>query len=88
MNTRELIKKELIGTPITVIDSTNENLIGTNGTIINETKNTLTLDNGKTIIKNQTTLKITMDNETFIINGKNLIGTPEDRLKKVKHFEE
>jgi ribonuclease P protein subunit POP4 len=73
-------KGELIGSHIEVVSSKNPTLIGIKGKVIDETKNTLTIKNKKIkkILKSHVTLKI---NNT-IIQGKSLIGRPEDRLKK------
>jgi len=70
-------KEELIGSEAEVISSKNPTLVGTKGKIIDETRNTITIKNKK-ILKSHVTLKI--KNQT--IEGKNLVGRPEDRLKK------
>lgn len=72
-----LKKAELIGLTAEIVESTNKSLIGIKGKIIDETKNTLTIGEKK-VPKSQVMLKI---NEK-IINGKSLVGKPEDRLKK------
>ena len=82
MNIKDIIKYELIGCSVEIIDSENKSLIGIKGKIIDETKNMLTLDNQKKIIKDQSILKIEINKKKYQINGKLLVGRPEDRLKK------
>ena len=82
MNIKEVVKYELIGSNLEVIDSKNKSLIGIKGKIIDETKNMLVLDNEKKLIKSQSTFKIKFKNKIIKIKGKLLVGRPEDRLKK------
>lgn len=69
-------KHELIGSEAEIIGSKNSTLIGIKGKIIDETKNTITIQNKK-ILKSHITLKI----KNQVIQGKDLVGKPEDRLK-------
>ncbi len=71
-------KKELIGSNIEVVSSSNKTLVGLKGKIVEETKNTITLDNGKKLLKSHIKIKIGND----IIEGKNIKKRPEDRIKK------
>jgi RNase P/RNase MRP subunit p29 len=71
------MKEELIGKKVTIIF--NQKLH--KGTIINETKNMIYLKNiknTKKFIKN--TIKITYDDK--IIDGKEIIKRPQDRIKR------
>ncbi len=74
-----------MGKIIKVIHSPNKHLIGVEGTVIDETRNTFELDNGKKIIKKNSVLIMNNGKQTITLEGKQLVGKPEDRLKKVKH---
>ena len=87
MKTKEISKMELIGIPVRVVAASNLNLVGIAGTVTDETRNTLELDNRKKILKQNVTLSIQLGHETFHLPGKQLLGKPEDRLKKVKHID-
>jgi len=86
----DVIKQELIGKTITVIDAKNPTINGIKGKVVNETKNTLTIKTEKkekTIPKNQIIIQI--NNQK--IYGKMLSFKPEDRIKitqkKIKTLE-
>jgi len=76
---------ELIGTFVEVVGSRNSNLIGVSGRIEDETFNLLELNNGKKIVKENAILRINLDNNNFIVDGKLLVGRPEDRIKRRKN---
>lgn len=83
----DVLRAELIGKTITVVESTNAKNKGMNGKIIDETKNMITLQtkNGtKKLIKNTITIQMKYNNKTYQINGKLLINRAEDRIKKVR----
>lgn len=82
MGLLDIVKYELIGSTIEVIDSKNKSLIGIKGKIIDETKNMFILENGKKLIKSQSTFKLWFNNKKYKIKGEILVGRPEDRLKK------
>jgi len=82
MHTKEVLKAELIGCKLEVINSKNPSLIGMAGMIIDETKNMFTLDNKKKLIKSQSVFKIGIKGKTYEIDGKILQTRPEDRIKK------
>ena len=76
---------EFIGLYAEIINSSNKSLIGLKGKITDETKNTFTFEiNGKEkkIMKNQVMLKISLNGKFIEIDGKDLVGRPEDRIKK------
>jgi len=80
-NKKKTERTAIIGKLIRVEDAANKTIIGINGKIIDETKNTITIQTTKgikKIIKDQTTIMI--DNRK--INGKNLIGRAEARIKQ------
>lgn len=74
--------EELIGYTTTVSKSKNKNNIGISGEIIDETRNTLTVETKekerKRLIKDQNTF--TIKNQE--IDGSDLQGRPEERIKK------
>lgn len=82
MNINEVIKYEFIGENIKVVDAKNKDLIGVQGKVINETKNMFVLENEKKLIKDQCVFDISIGEKVFRIDGKLLVGRPEDRIKK------
>ena len=90
MDIKELIKGELIGKKIIVLDSKNSKKL--EGMIIDETKNLFVIeDDGerKKIIKGANVFGFyeSQSNTNFVkVKGSLLIGRPEDRIKsKVKN---
>ena len=84
MSIKKIERHELIGSNIKIIGSKNPSLIGFRGKIIDETENMLIVQ-GKTqkkIIKNQVKMVIKFNNKEIIIEGKEIVGRPADRLKK------
>jgi ribonuclease P protein subunit POP4 len=85
MKVRDVLKSELIGLIIEVTDATNQSLQGLKGKVVEETRNTLTIRDGdkeKKIVKEHVTITTTIDEKTIEIDGKLLVGRPEERLKK------
>jgi ribonuclease P protein subunit POP4 len=82
MDIKNVIKNEFIGEKLEVLESKNMDLVGVKGKVIDETKNMFVLDNGNKVVKDQCVFKIVVDNENYRIDGKLLVGRPEDRLKK------
>jgi len=75
-----MIRKEMIGKHIEIIDAKNKNLLKLKGKITWETKNTFTLKQNnklKKVIKSQIIFKINKKK----INGEKIQKKPEDRLK-------
>ena len=68
----KFVCSEFIGKDVEITESENKSNIGLKGKIIDETKNII-------IIKNQN--KINFVNENITINGKEIIGRPEERIK-------
>ena len=72
-----------------IVDASNKSLVGLKGWIVDETKNTISIDKGgvvKKVIKSQVIFNILFEGQTFQINGKVLVGRPEDRLKKIRRI--
>ncbi len=84
--TPTILKNEFIGLNAKVVNSSNPNVVGIEGKVINETRNTFVITHGnknKTIAKNTAVFHFTMSNGTTVeINGKTIVGRPEDRIKK------
>lgn len=81
MITRKIARHELIGLKCRVIHATNPGLIGLEGIVVDETKHMLVLSSGikeKKIPKSEVVLKF----GRIEIEGKELVGRPEDRVKK------
>ena len=85
MQRKDVLAKELIGLEAEVADATNKDVCGIKGTIVDETKHTLVIEHEnkmKTLLKEQVTLNIKMGGHIVRIDGKMLLGRPEDRVKK------
>ena len=84
--TPAIIQHEFIGTEAEVAKSKDPNYIGLSGKIIDETRNTFTmLHEGKRrkIVKDIAVFHFRLPDGTVVqIDGKLLVGRPEDRLKK------
>lgn len=87
--TREILREELIGTLVKIVDAKNQLNIGIRGVVIDETKNTLTIMTDevtkgerltKKIIKDR--VKILLVKRGVVIDGKLLLGRPHERIKK------
>ena len=85
----DIARSELIGLEAEIVEAKNKSLIGLKGLIIDETKNTIVIEKdgmAKKVIKSQVTLNITLEDQTFQIDGNILVGRPEDRLKKIRRL--
>ncbi len=81
---QNILRHELSGLRAKIEFSKNKTLVGLEGTIVNETKNTITIKTKtkeKIISKSVVTLRIYL-NGSILIDGKMLIGRPEERIKK------
>lgn len=79
-----MIRRELIGLNCEIVEARNHSLIGMKGKIIDETKNILVIKNKTTkkIIKSQVKMKVNIKTKSVIMDGKELVGRPEERIKK------
>ena len=81
-----LIRHELIGLEVEIIESSNKDQIGLKGIVIDETYNIIkikTKQGEKSIPKNIILFKFTLPNgEKVKVDGKLLLARPEDRIKK------
>lgn len=82
-----IINHELIGLKVKITSSKNKTLVGIKGVVIDETRNTLVvLDGGKPKIipKNVADFEFTLpDGNVVLVKGEILIGSPEDRVKRL-----
>lgn len=81
-----IVKHELIGLDIEVVDSRNKSENGTHGKVIDETRNTLLIKTEageKKIAKENAKFMFTLpDSRKVIVDGDLLVGKPEARIQK------
>ena len=84
--TPDIIRFEFIGSGAEITRSVHGGYVGLGGIVVGETKNTFTLisqGQTKNIIKDQAVFNFHLSDGTVAeIDGKLLVGRPEDRLKK------
>jgi len=86
-----ILRHELIGLDVKIVHSPNRFIQGRSGLIVNESKNMVTLSRkGMNILvpKNVATFRIKLaDGRIVDVDGKRLVGRPENRLKaKVRRW--
>jgi ribonuclease P protein subunit POP4 len=83
---QSILQHEFIGLEAKVTRSSNRSQIGIRGKVLDETQKTLTIlyDNKeKHIMKGTSTFLFTLPDKTMVeVDGKVIIGRPEDRAKK------
>lgn len=67
-----------------MIDSDNKKVIGIKGKVTDETRNMLEVNNQIKLIKDQITFILKKNDQIFTIEGKQIVGRPEDRIKKIR----
>ena len=85
LTAENVIRHELIGLDARISGSTNKSQNRIRGIIKDETRNTLTLNQkgvDKLIAKGDTSFIFNLGGTLVEVEGKNLIGRPEDRVKK------
>jgi len=84
--TPAVLQQELIGLNAKVVRSSHPSYMGIEGRVLDETRNTILIlhkNKKKIIIKNTSVFNFTMPDGTILeIDGKAIIGRPEDRIKK------
>lgn len=84
--TPSIVQNEFIGLETKVVKSPNKSLVGIKGKVVNETRNSFIIlqdREEKIIIKENTFFDFVLPDGTVVeIDGKVLIGRPEDRIKK------
>jgi ribonuclease P protein subunit POP4 len=82
----DIIRYEFIGSEGKVVRSPHAGYVGLTGKVVEETRNTFTLLNEgqrRSVIKESAILDFTFADGTIAqIDGRLLVGRPEDRLKK------
>lgn len=83
---QNVLHHELIGLKVKIVRSSDQNLVNMTGIIIDETKKTLVIlsnQQEKRISKRIVKLHIILPNGNIIeVNGRALLGQPENRVKK------
>jgi ribonuclease P protein subunit POP4 len=77
---KTLVRHELIGLKCRVVRASNPEIIGVEGTVADESKNMLVIESDKRrkIPKKDVIFRFELE-EPVIVNGKLLLGRPEDR---------
>ena len=74
---------EFIGNTTEIVKAKNKSQIGIKGKIIDETQNMFIIEPNKCILKKDATFKMALGPKYVAVDGKQLIGRPSDRIKKV-----
>ena len=84
MTAKNIVWHELIGLKAKIIRASHPELVGIEGYVLDETRNTLTIGGERVwvIPKDVVELEFEVGDKRIRINGKELIGRPEMRLKK------
>jgi ribonuclease P protein subunit POP4 len=84
--TPSVAQHEFIGLDVTVVKSSNPAVVGISGKVVDETRNTFTIlqnDDRKVVAKDTSVFDFVMSDGTVVeIDGKVVMGRPEDRIKK------
>ncbi len=83
---KDLVKHELIGLDVEVVEATDPNQRGIEGRVVDETRNTLLLESDGTEVrvpKAGNTFRFAVG-EGIIVRGDRLRHRPEDRVKKAR----
>ncbi|ENN96176.1 ribonuclease P protein component 1 [Methanocaldococcus villosus KIN24-T80] len=86
MNPKDILRHELIGLKVEIVHAKNKSMIGIKGKVVDETRKTLIIekDSGKEVVipKDIAIFLFHLDNCKVKVDGRLLIGRPEERLKK------
>ena len=80
-----ILRHELIGLGVKVVNDSNPNNVSITGTIIDESRNTLTIGRGgdaRRVAKKDATFHIDLPAGRVEVKGATLVGRPEDRVKR------
>ena len=84
--TPSIVQHEFIGLETKVVKSSNPQVVGIAGKVVDETRNTFTILHGgerKVIVKDTAVFEFVLPDGTVVeIDGKVIVGRPEDRIKK------
>ena len=80
------VQDEFIGLNAKVVKSSNPSYVGISGKVVDETRKTLVIrqrHEDKVIVKEAAVFQFTLSDGTVIeVEGKVILGRPEDRMKK------
>ena len=83
---KNLVRHELIGLEVKIVKSTNPSQIGLKGRVVDETRQMLIIETrkGEKKIEKKSAVFVFKipDGRRVEVNGKILVGRPEDRIKK------
>lgn len=81
-----LVRHELIGLKVKVVDSSNKKNVGISGKIIDESRNVIVIEKTKgkevKLAKEYNVFVFNLGKQKVRIEGKILVARPEDRIKK------
>lgn len=84
--TPAILQHDLIGLNAKVVKSANSDYANITGKVLDETRNTVTIlhrNKKKIIVKNAAVFHFTLPDGTILeVDGKVIVGRPEDRIKK------
>ncbi len=88
--TADIIREEFISCEAEVAESRHKDYVGISGKVTDESRNTFTILDRKhrVIVKESAIFRFSFPDRTIVqIDGRLLVGRPEDRLKKqIKRF--
>lgn len=85
ITSRNLLKHELMGLKVNVLKDVNIQNETILGTVVDESRNTMTIrqeGNLKMVPKRNALFRFTLFSNKVDVSGVNLVGRPEDRVKK------
>ena len=87
---KEILLQEFIGNHVKIVDAKNTTLKGVEGVIVDETKHTFVVQVAeeqvlKRILKHVIVLELSYKGKRVRIQGRLLVGRPEDRIKKKRN---
>ncbi|NIO23268.1 MAG: ribonuclease P protein component 1 [Candidatus Aenigmarchaeota archaeon] len=81
-----LVRHELIGLKVKIVESSNKKNIGISGRVVDETRNIMVIEKTKgkevRLSKEHNVFVFVLNRQKVRIDGKILVGRPEDRIKK------
>lgn len=83
ISAKDILRVELIGKNIEIVESKNKSLLGLKGRIIDETKNAfIIMSNGKRkmVLKSHMKMIVKWQDKRILVDGKMLAKRPEDRI--------
>ena len=75
---------ELLGSEVMIKGAKNQSLIGLKGRITGETRNLIVIETKgkkKKVIKSQVLLELEVSDKKMVVDGKDLVGKSEERIK-------